>query len=217
MDPISGLLSLGGGIISNLWTDKRQEDAQAFNAAQAQENRDFQERMRATAYQATMKDMSQAGLNPILAYQKGPTSSPTGAMASTSYTPASDFVTPAVNTGLAATRNKAEVENMVQTNANLQAQEQLTKMQQQQSAATTARELATAQNIGADTDLKKTQLHIVEKGAGVADIDKAFYDTTFGHYFRKYIGNTAAEVGRVLGGGSAPVSRITIPVPTSGR
>jgi len=117
----AGILSGVGGLISNIMTGDRQEDAQRFNAEQAQANRDFQERMSNSAYQRSMADMKAAGLNPILAYQKGPASSPSGATASTSYTPATDFISPAVSSARESHRVNYEVENMKQTNENLKA------------------------------------------------------------------------------------------------
>ena len=57
------------------------ENMQSYNSAQAREQRSWQERMRATAYQATVKDMIAAGINPILAAQLGATSAGSGATA----------------------------------------------------------------------------------------------------------------------------------------
>lgn len=49
------------------------ESQQAFNSAEAAKQRKWQEQMRATAYQATVKDMIAAGINPIMAAQLGAT------------------------------------------------------------------------------------------------------------------------------------------------
>lgn len=58
------------------------QNQMSYNSAQATQQREWQERMRATAYQATVKDMIAAGINPILAAQLGATSAGTGATAS---------------------------------------------------------------------------------------------------------------------------------------
>lgn len=70
-------LPLVGGLLGN----KGQADANEANAALAQRQMDFQERMRNTSYQSAMEDMRKAGLNPILAYKQGGAAVPGGASA----------------------------------------------------------------------------------------------------------------------------------------
>ena len=50
------------------WNERMFQQQMEFNAAEAQKNRDWSERMEGTRYQRAMEDMEKAGLNPILAY-----------------------------------------------------------------------------------------------------------------------------------------------------
>jgi hypothetical protein len=85
---IGGLTGGFLGFVGQQQTNQKNWDiadaANRASASQAQNQMDFQERMRSTQYQTAVEDMKKAGLNPMLAYSQGGAGTPTGAMGSVS-------------------------------------------------------------------------------------------------------------------------------------
>lgn len=77
-----GLIGAGAQVLSSIFAGKGEDDARKWNAREAAKSRQFSERMRNTQWQAGVEDMRAAGLNPALAYAKGPAAAPSGAQAS---------------------------------------------------------------------------------------------------------------------------------------
>lgn len=73
--------AIGGALGGHFDTQNAADSQNEANSAQAQANRDFQERMSSTAWQRGVADMQAAGLNPMLAYMQGGASTPSGSLA----------------------------------------------------------------------------------------------------------------------------------------
>lgn len=114
------IIGAAGSVLGGILGYKGQQDTNTANRQLARENRDWQEHMSNTAYRRATRDMTKAGLNPILAYQQGGAGTPAG-----SIIPMENPAKDAASVGRDATANlinfqraKAEIE-LMKTNSAL--------------------------------------------------------------------------------------------------
>lgn len=157
---LPALATVGSALISK----SGQDSANTQNVALGREQMEFQERMSNTAYQRAVKDMSSAGLNPMLAYSQGGASAPMGSMPQVQ-----NAMAPAMSSAMQAMSTFRELANLEQINAQVKKTQAETKQvesmtfEQSVNAALRAAELRKAQFLGDKAGSDSQIADIMEK------------------------------------------------------
>ena len=195
-----------GGLIGGVFDYAGTSAQNRSNRAISREQMAFQERMSSTAYQRSMADMRAAGLNPMLAYQKGGASTPSG-----SAIPAVNELGGISNSAKKAAIEIATIKNMEETNKNIAEDTKLKRSQKAVNDQQYTKITAEVNNLNqqlqvlsAATSSAKSQAAIDGIRARLMEIEDQYAKTEIGRALRKW------RLGRedAIGSGSALPSLI---------
>lgn len=148
-DPVGSLISAGssliGGVFQNSSAERIASDTNSTSVELAN-----------TAHQREVKDLTAAGLNPILSARSGGSATPPIASA-----PVTNVANNAVSSALQSATIRSQLENIA---ADTEAKRENAKLSREQQVV--ARE--TAQNVAADYWLKDAQMHLTRANEATA-------------------------------------------------
>ena len=187
------IIAAGIGAAGSLIGGQQQNSA---NQRAARDQMAFQELMASTRYQRTMADMKAAGLNPMLAYQQGGGSTPTGATYN------------AVNVGKAAVEGGTSAMAISRNNAEIGRVRQAEKTgQQDEHLKARQADLAWQQDRLAQQQIyiQKENLQSAKAAAAMDRATERFYNTPTGRVVReaKIINDAVPGAGLIRLGAKA--------------
>lgn len=191
--------NLFGGFLGSSGQAAANSQTMAFNAQQAQLNRDFQERMSNTAYQRAVQDMYKAGLNPILAANLGGASSPSGSAASATLGNAGALLGAGVSSASQVGQRALDMKATYAQAEKDSSQVPLNETQAGLAKAQTVRTDAETTNVNADTGLKIANSGLVSEQTKSVMVDQVI---------KSHEANIKArEAADVTAYGTSPIAR----------
>lgn len=182
MDPLAGLLSVGGGIINNLFAGSRQKDAQNFAAGQVQQQEQFQEHMRATAYQTAVTDMKAAGLNPMMMAGINTSVPSGGAATGIAPAPVHDVIGPALSSAVQSSKLTNELALGAQELKNKMATGDLIDSQKWNVQANTAATMAEIKGKVGTSEIITSHMERAKNEAIEAQKERPYLDSALKDY-----------------------------------